>query len=48
MNTNWDVEELAARRDETVKGDLLRIILAGNFWCAAVRVRIDLAHDFIA
>ncbi|MCJ1250350.1 hypothetical protein MMC30_007576 [Trapelia coarctata] len=30
-NTNWDVEELAARRDEIVKEDLLRIILSGKF-----------------
>jgi len=36
MNTNWDVEELAARRDATVKEDLLKIVLTGKVWRAAV------------
>ena len=31
MNTNWDVEELAARRHEIVEGDLLKIVLSGKF-----------------
>ena len=31
MNTNWDVGELAARKDEIVREDLLKIVLKGTF-----------------